>query len=222
MDVVIENNVLRNNAGDALEIRISPYSGPRVDIVIRDNPIENNLKDGIQIIAQFAAGTIETDRLFLIERNTIVNNGQAAIGLLDLGDSGEDFRGASLLEPIHVFNNTIIGHSHGISGGDNMVVVNNLFVDQVDIALKNVDGSSIAAYNGFWNNGMNSFESNVDVTSSVFADPLLDLDYQLTLGSPAIDAGTALFSWNGDLVLDIPPSEFVGSAPDLGRFEFQN
>ena len=51
------------------------------------------------------------------------------------------------------------------------------------------------------------------------ADPLLDAEYQLQPGSPAIEAGTAHFEWNGEIVLDLPAGAFSGSAPDLGAYE---
>jgi hypothetical protein len=220
VDLVAENNIIRHNGGDGFEIRMHDYTGPTLDIIIRNNLVHAN-EDGIQIIAQFPTGTAVTDRFFLIERNTISYNALAGIGLMDNSETIEDFRAADVLEPFNVFNNTFVGNSHGISGGDNMVVVNNLFVDILDIALKRVDGNSTAAYNLFWKNGADNSESNIDSPTSLFADPLLDADQKLSDGSPAIDAGTAQFQWQGQMVLDIPPGDFSGGAPDLGRFEFE-
>ena len=40
-------------------------------------------------------------------------------------------------------------------------------------------------------------------------------------GSPAIDAGTAFFTWNSEIVLDLQPNEYSGTAPDLGAYEAQ-
>jgi PKD repeat protein len=45
-------------------------------------------------------------------------------------------------------------------------------------------------------------------------------DYTLQSNSPAIDAGTAYFEWNGTTLVDLSPAEFNGSAPDMGAFEF--
>ena len=101
-----------------------------------------------------------------------------------------------------------------------MIIRNNLFVNTTNIALKGVDGDSIAANNLFWNNGTDSQSSNVDFSTTLFADPLLDSDYQLQRGSPAIDAGTAHYVLaSGEIVLDLPPSAYFGAAPDLGAFE---
>jgi hypothetical protein len=85
--------------------------------------------------------------------------------------------------------------------------------------LKEVDGDSIAAYNLFWNNGTDNQGSNVDSSTTLSADPLLDSEYHLQQGSPAIDAGTAYFEWGGETVLDLPSSAYSGSAPDLGMYE---
>jgi hypothetical protein len=41
-------------------------------------------------------------------------------------------------------------------------------------------------------------------------------------GSPAIDAGTDVYSFRGAPVLDLDPSEYRGAAPDLGAFEFES
>ena len=89
------------------------------------------------------------------------------------------------------------------------------------MALKNVDGDSIAAYNLFWGNGEDEADSNMDTATSVFADPMLDADARLLPGSPAIDAGSAMFSWNSETVLELQPDEYRGTAPDIGAFEAQ-
>ena len=86
------------------------------------------------------------------------------------------------------------------------------------LALKNLDAHSIAAYNLFWNNVADIEGSNVDSNSTLFADPLLDAEYQLQPGSPAIEAGTAHFEWNGEIALDLPPGAFSGTAPNLGAY----
>ena len=66
---------------------------------------------------------------------------------------------------------------------------------------------------------MNYQGSNIDINTTLFADPLLDSHYRLKAGSPAIDAGVAQFEWNGETVLDFPPVAYSGIAPDLGQYE---
>jgi hypothetical protein len=160
-----------------------------------------------------------SNRVFYIERNLIINNAMVGLGLMDNGVTKEDFRAASIPERIHLVNNTFASNDHSLTGGDNLIALNNIFVDSVNIALKNVDGNSIAAYNLFWGNGVDYQNSNLDPANTLFENPHLDTDYQLLPGSPAIDSGTASFTWNSELVLDLQPHEYSGVAPDLGAFE---
>jgi len=58
---------------------------------------------------------------------------------------------------------------------------------------------------------------------NINADPLFseatNSNFQLQEGSPAVDAGTAYFEWNGQVLVDLSPGEYNSSAPDLGAFE---
>ena len=47
----------------------------------------------------------------------------------------------------------------------------------------------------------------------------LDANFELDTVSPAIDAGTARYDWNGETVLNLPASAYAGAAPDLGWME---
>jgi hypothetical protein len=87
------------------------------------------------------------------------------------------------------------------------------------MALKSVDGDSIAAYNLFWQNSVNHQDTNIDATETILADPELDENDQLLAGSPAINAGTASFIRNAETVLELQPDEYSGIAPDLGAYE---
>ena len=216
VDLVIADNVIRNNNDDGIEIRMQSYSGPTLNITIVRNEIYGNGEDGIQLIHY----DVLTDRFFEITYNYIYDNADAGIGMMDGATTNEDFRAADIPETIYIFNNTFANNSHGITGGDNTVVLNNIFIDHPVIAVKNVDAGSELAFNLFFNNGTDNSGSNVDVGSSVFADPLLTADLELPAGSPAIDAGTALYVWQGITVLDLPTSGYSGAAPDIGAFEF--
>lgn len=215
--VVIEGNVIRNNGDGGIEIRMQPYSGPTLEIVIRNNVISGNEEDGIQIIGYDQ----RTDRTFLIERNVIKDNLMAGLGLMDSATTGEDFRGASIPEQIHLINNTFVGNNHGVSGGDNLVALNNIFASSGALALKNVDGGSIASHNLFWANRIDYQDSNVDFVTTLSVDPRLDMNEQLMSDSPAVDAGAAFFAWNSAVVLDLQPADYGGAAPDLGARETQ-
>jgi hypothetical protein len=106
-----------------------------------------------------------------------------------------------------------------VTGGDNVIALNNLFVHTTRVALKGMNGDSIAAYNLFFANGRDFIDSNADAATSIGADPLLDADHRPSPRSPAIDAGTAFFAWNSDVVLNRGPGDYAGLAPDLGAFE---
>ncbi|HLE91536.1 MAG TPA: right-handed parallel beta-helix repeat-containing protein [Anaerolineales bacterium] len=214
-EAIIENNIIRNNRDEGIEIRLHEYGGPTLNIVIRDNIIAGNREDGIQLIDYPDV----SDRVFLIERNLIHGNRMAGLGLMDNAETNEDFRAASIPERIYLINNTIVDNPYGVSGGDNLIALNNIFLNSTTLALKNVDAHSIAAYNLFWNNVADTEGSNTDPGSTLFTSPALDATYRLEQDSPAIDAGIAHFEWNGEIVLDLPPSAFSGSAPDLGAYE---
>ncbi len=59
---------------------------------------------------------------------------------------------------------------------------------------------------------------------NIDADPLFLQpaagSYRLTPASPCIDAGVAYFEWNGEVVVDLAPEQYSGSAPDMGACEF--
>jgi hypothetical protein len=183
-----------------------------LNITIQGNTITGNLEDGIQLIDY---GQV-SDRVFWIERNLLQGNVEAGLGLMDRGRTAEDFRGASIPERIYVLNNTFSDNSYALTGGDNLIALNNLFLNSPLLGIKNVDGSSIAAYNLFWNNGVDYEASNVDPATTKILDPQLETGWQLTATSPAVDAGTAYYMHNGEVVLDYPPGTYAGQAPDLG------
>lgn len=211
-DVRVANNRMVRSSDDGIEIRLHDDAISRtVQVVIRNNEILGSDEDGIQVIDYFE----DTNRTITIARNLIRNSTFAGIGLMDNGETKEDLRAASIRERIEVFHNTFVKNDHGISGGDNLIALNNIFQQHV-LALKRVDGNSVASFNLFWNNEANSRHSNVVRATSVIDDPLLDADFHLRAGSPAIDAGTARFRWRGELVMDQPASAYQGSAPDIG------
>jgi hypothetical protein len=212
-EAVIEDNILRNNGDDGIEIRLQDHAGA-LTLTIRNNVITGNGQDGIQLIDEPGA----SDRRFLIEGNLIANNSRAGLGLMDNSVTTEDYRAASLPDSIHLINNTFSGNDHSLSGGDNLVAVNNIFANS-DVGIKGVDGNSNVAYSLFSGNLTNSITSNIDASTRIDADPLFASDFTLLSGSPAIDAGSAFYQWQGQTVLDLQLEDYSGSAPDLGAFE---
>lgn len=213
--VNIYNNKIINNGDDGIEIRLHPYKGPMLDIIVSGNEISGNGEDGIQIIDYPKM----SDRTIKIERNIIVNNEMAAIGFMGDGNTKEDFSGAPIPEQVLIFNNTLIDNDYGIVGGANVVALNNIISGTTFSAVRNVVDDSIVSYSVFWNNGVNYENSNINLDNIIFLDPFIEADYFLPTGSPAIDAGTAIFDWKGERVLDISQELFLGVAPDIGAFE---
>jgi hypothetical protein len=208
----LEHNTILNAGNDGIEIRLHAYTGATLEILIRDNAISGSTEDGIQLIDY--AGT--SSRRFRIEGNTLANNGKAGLGCMADGNSSENFAGAPLVEPVELIGNTLSGNPHGLTGGDNMLVMNNIFVGAAQIGVKRVTGSSLVTYNDFWGNGTDLSGSNLDPGTTLYQQPLLDTNYDLQTGSPCIDAGAASIVWNGGTV-SAPP--YTGSAPDLGAHE---
>ncbi|MHB8855186.1 MAG: CBM96 family carbohydrate-binding protein [Bellilinea sp.] len=214
-EAVVENNIIRNNHEDGIEIRLQEVLGPTINITIRNNQIIGNGQNGIQLI-----GYPDTsNRIINIEHNLIKDNARVGIGLMDNAQSGEDYRAASLLERINVINNTFSGNKYAITGGDNLVAVNNIFTGSTTLGIKNIDGNSIVSHNLFWNNAVDHSGSNLDLASTIYANPLLKPDFSLEDGSPAIDSGIAQFIFQGSLVFNYPPGTYFGAAPDLGWIE---
>jgi hypothetical protein len=214
-EVEMTNNIVRDNQDDGIEIRLHPYSGDVLDIVIRENIISGNQEDGIQLIDY----SDMSDRTFLIERNVLVGNAIAAIGFMEDGNTVEDLRGAPIPERVSIINNTFVSEQYGVVGGANAIILNNIFKDIQNSALRRVAGDSVASYNLFWNNGSDYEETNIDLANTLFGDPLINSNYYLTANSPAIDAGTASYTWQGETVLDMPETSYMGLAPDMGAYE---
>ena len=165
-------NFMRNNYQDGFEIRQQPWSGSLLTIYIHHNIIIGKLSgngDGIQLIDYVAPAT---NRVYYIENNIFANIARAGIGCMDNQQTGEDYRAANILEPVYVINNTFYGNNHGISGGDNMIVMNNIFVNSSNKALKNVDGSSVIMYNAFYNNGTDLYGTSDDLGNIFGQNPL--------------------------------------------------
>jgi hypothetical protein len=215
-NILIEDNVFEFAGDDGIEIRNQNYTGPHVTHTIRNNTITGSSEDGVQIIDYSA----NSSRSFIVERNLIQGSKYAGLGLMDNGETKEDFRAASMPERVHVFNNTFDGNAYGISGGDNLVAVNNIISNSSVLGLKNVDGASAVAYTLFFGNTVDQTGSNVDAATTKTGNPLYTSPHELQAGSPAIDSGTASFVHNEQTVLNLPVQEYNGTTVDLGWREF--
>jgi hypothetical protein len=69
-----------------------------------------------------------------------------------------------------------------------------------------------------------NIEGGWEGTGNIDADPLFtdseNEDFTLQDDSPCIDAGISYFEYEGEVLVDIPESEYYGLAPDMGAFEW--
>ena len=169
-NVLLENNVIRLCDDDGIEIRNQNYHGPLVTHTIRGNTLIGNGEDGIQLIDYPEL----SDRAFVIENNFVQGNVDVGLGIMDKGETTEDFRGASMPERVEVSNNTFDGNRYGITGGDNLTAVNNT-ISNSEVGLKNVDGQSTVTGTRFINNDVDYIHSNVVGAATVTKEGSLGL-----------------------------------------------
>jgi parallel beta-helix repeat protein len=155
-NVLIENNTISEAGDDGIEIRNQNYHGALVTHTIRGNTITGSEEDGIQLIDYSQL----SDRAFVIQDNVIRGSADVGLGIMDNGETREDFRGASMPERVTVSNNTFDGNRYGITGGDNLTATGNT-ISNSEVGLKNVDGQSTVTGTRFINNDVNSIHSNV-------------------------------------------------------------
>ncbi len=212
---LVENNIIKNSSDDGIEMRNFDYSGPVVTITIRNNSIDGSREDGIQLIDYPA----NSHRIFKFDHNLITHSTDAGIGLMDSGETVEDFRAAAVPERVYVTNNTLVSNHYGVTGGANMIAVNNIVASSSATGMKGIAGLSRVSNNLFWANGLDQQGCSIDATTTFNADPMFSADYHLMTGSAAVDRGTANLIWRSETVIQIPSSQFLGLAPDLGAYE---
>ncbi|MBD3218618.1 MAG: T9SS type A sorting domain-containing protein, partial [candidate division Zixibacteria bacterium] len=211
---------------------------------IRNSEISNN---NIYVSGSFSSGRGSGGGIYLdnsdavLEYNIISNN---EIG--GSGNTGSYARGAAIYaygsDP-EVINNTITGNVADLDviadeqGGvmyitvSDPVFVNSILWDNtpqdifiaqdvtaasVMLAYCDMQGGQDSVFYGdngtlYWQEG------NID-SDPLFIDASQE-DYHLSAGSPCIDAGTAYYEWNGDVLVNLSSGEYNGSAPDMGALE---
>ena len=237
--LLIENNRILYSTDDGIEISLQKPSAPFATalIDIRNNMIVGNGQDGIQFV-QHPGDPQDTNRRFMIAGNLLANNKRAGLGFMPNADTTESYGAATLGEAVRVFNNTFYGNDYGISGGGNLVTLNNIVANSLTRGAWKVQGpqgsNAVVAYSLFHNNSVHVEQSNVSDGVMLDVDPLfqaapnagldgtwgtIDDDFSglvLRAESPAVDKGIPQYTaQSGELV---PPSPivYVGAAPDLG------
>jgi hypothetical protein len=166
-NVLIEDNIFRLSGDDGIEIRNQNYHGPLVTLTMKNNTITGSGEDGIQLIDY----SDNSNRAFVVQGNHIQQNADVGLGIMDNGETKEDFRGASMPERVEVTGNTFDSNRYGITGGDNLIATNNTISHSSIAGLKNVDGGSSVTHTDFIDNKVDFIHSKV-VTNSGSAAPL--------------------------------------------------
>jgi hypothetical protein len=242
--LLIENNRILYATDDGIEVNLQDKPSPPapVEIDIWNNMIIGNREDGIQFV-DFPGDPQDTNRRFVLVGNLIANSQKAGIGLMGNANTIEDYSGADVVEAIRVINNTFYGNNHGISGGDNLVAINNIITNSAGRGVWKVQGgpgaNAVVAYTLFFNNTVDADQSTLGVEIISGQDPVfaaapnpgpdgtwetVDDDFSGLLlqgTSPAIDKGVTQYAAaSGELVPPNPLTGFIGAAPDLGWREF--
>lgn len=237
--LVIENNRIMYSAADGIEVSLQKATAPFATalIDIRNNMIVGNGEDGIQFI-QHPGDPPDTNRRFMIAGNLFANNQKAGLGFMPNADTVENYSGAVLSEAVRVFNNTFYGNDHGISGGGNLVTLNNIVANSVTRGAWKVQGppgsNAVVAYTLFHNNTVDVEQTNLGEGVILDIDPLfqaapnpgpdgtwktIDDDFSglvLRADSPAIDKGVPQYTANSGELVPPSPIVYAGAAPDLG------
>lgn len=242
--LLIEYNRVMYAGDDGIEISLQNTSIPPalIEVGINNNMIIGSREDGIQFI-DYTNDPQDPNRRFVVVGNLIANSAKAGIGLMPSANTVEDYSGADALEGIRLINNTLYGNNHGISGGDNLVMINSLIINSTGRGVWRVQGAqganSVVAYTLFHNNVQDADQSLLGAGIITGQDPLfqaapnpgpdgawgtVDDDFTgllLQASSPAIDKGVSLsIAANGEPVPFRPITGFLGVAPDLGWREF--
>ena len=242
--LLIENNRIMYASDDGIEVNLQDKPSPPapVELDIWNNMIIGSREDGIQFI-DYPGDPQDTNRRFVLVGNLIANSQKAGIGLMPNANTIEDYSGADMVEAIRVINNTFYGNNHGISGGDNLVAINNIITNSAGRGVWKIQGppgfNSGVAYTLFFNNTLDADQTTLGVGNITGQDPLfaatpnpgsdgtwetVDDDFSGLLlqgTSPAIDKGVTQYAAsNGELIPPNPLTGFIGAAPDLGWREF--
>lgn len=141
-------------------------------------------------------------------------------------------------DKVMILNATFFNNSASESGGGvyiagtetlllNSICWNNspeeIYIEQnsnadFEINFSNLEGG----YNSIINNGNGQV---IWGYHNIEADPLFinpdEGNINLHHDSPCIDAGTAFYQWDDEVIFDLAPDEYYGDAPDMGAFEWE-
>ena len=219
-DIVIEYNTIIGSTDDGIEVRLYDYPDQKIHYVLRDNRISNSKNAGIQIISY----DVFTGKTFDIHHN-IISSCKTGFGCMEGSNTAEDMSGASKMDELVCFyNNTLSGNQMGATGGNKIIALNNLVLNNSLGGFKRFGSFSAAVNNLFFQNGgedIITFSESVVKEGNIFsADPLINkFTFRPAVKSPCINAGKLNYKSDGETILEVPAEYIYGSAPDIGAVE---
>ena len=226
----IKNLTIQNGYYDhGVGAGIYTYGGDNIEfenLIIRNN-IGSYRGGGINIMG-FGA-TIYKMKNLLVYGNTTESSRNSSYGIyLEHADA--------ILTNITIANNSMgsdpeLSGGLGISGRTYFSLVNSIIKkNPVNAIIVKLYGPNIPTLNIAYSDIEGGQDDIIRESSVIFnwmdgnidEDPLFvggePFDYHLQTESPCIDAGTALFEFEGDTIVNLLPEEYFGLAPDMGAF----
>jgi hypothetical protein len=221
-DIIVEHNTFINSHDDGIEIRFFSFPDQNIHYTIRGNVIKGSKNAGVQLISY----DLFTGKSFNIHNN-IISGCKTGLGCMEGSNTSEDLSGASKMDELICFyNNTVTGNKMGATGGNRVIALNNVIANNELGGFKRFGPSSAIINNLFFQNGDDDFidlNDSVVQNGNVFShDPLLDnMNYFSGKNSLCVDAGLKTYEINGVVIIEIPPENIIGSAPDIGAVEYK-
>jgi len=238
---LIANTIINNQAGQGSSSNGGGLAVWYSDPVLTDNVISGNsvyISGGYTTPSGYGGGLFLRSSNATLTGNLISDNHvNAALNSNARGGGLYLYYGSPVFVNNTISGNTLENTSTGYysikeGGGiysyySNPVFVNTLLWEDAPQEIFANGNSATFAFsdvqggqNGIvTNNATINWEQGNISNDPRFVDPASG-DFSLKSNSQAIDAGTAFFEWNGTTVVDLSPSEYNGSAPDMGAFEF--
>jgi len=206
-------------------------------ITILDCNISNNSADshggGVRI---GNSGTIEIIESILTENSAGSHGGGIALW-------------GSAQEGLSIIDKTVINNNQSLSGsalfmnhGSNLIVQNTTIVNNSNTSggtlgnsvgiiniinsivwnpnnLSEIVEESDGQINAFYSDIRNGWPGDGNISTWPQFEDYINDDFTLLESSPCIDAGIQFLEFEGDTLINLPQTSFVGSSPDMGAFE---
>ncbi|MEJ2709400.1 MAG: PKD domain-containing protein, partial [Anaerolineales bacterium] len=209
----LTGNVIRDNSLGVASTYTSPSGYGAGIYADNSNPIlRNNLITGNSISAS-GSSYARGGALYLNGSDpTLINN---TITENQLTASAGDYSAAEGAGIFAYLSNPILVNNILWNDTPQEIFANGSVPSSLTIAYSDLQGgqASIIA-NGAT---INWLEGNLN-TDPRFADPT-NGDFGLQSSSPAVDAGTNYFEWQGNVLVNLSSTDYNGLAPDMGAFE---